>query len=106
MILLPWGEGGARRERREDEGVRSFRVRAQLVEARAAAPEAEAFEQACLAYLAFGRANQGVYRLMFASHILSGSQDEALDRAGSAAFECLLQGVSHYVPPERVQTTA
>lgn len=65
-----------------------------------------AFERACLAYVAFGRANRGVYRLMFASKVLSTVEDEALGRAAHASFDSLLQGVSHLVAPERVPTVA
>jgi AcrR family transcriptional regulator len=70
------------------------------------APPAERFERSCLAYLAFGQANRGVYRLMFASRVMSDSDDEALDRASTAAFDALLQGVARFAPPERVYSTA
>lgn len=82
------------------------RFRAELIRAHETAPEAEKFERACLAYLAFGQANPGVYRLMFASRLMPTSDDAALGRAGDAAFDFLLQGVSGYVPPERIHAVA
>lgn len=82
------------------------RFRAELIEAEAGAPDAQKFEACCLAYVAFGRANLGVYRLMFASRLLSTSDDRALKQAASAAFDMLVEGVSQYVPAERVHATA
>jgi len=66
----------------------------------------EAFLKSCLAYLEFARANHGVYRLMFASQVLHEAEDEALNRASSAAFDFLLEGVAKTAPPERVRAIA
>jgi AcrR family transcriptional regulator len=82
------------------------RFRAHLTEAAAAATGGQEFEASCLAYVSFGRANKGVYRLMFASRLLVTSDDRALKQAAGAAFAMLVEGVSHYVPAERVHTTA
>jgi AcrR family transcriptional regulator len=82
------------------------RFRDSLVAARSEARENEAFLKSCLAYLEFARANRGVYRLMFASQILREADDEALDRAASAAFDFLLEGVAETAPPERVRAMA
>ena len=54
------------------------RFRAQLIEEAAGATDAQKFEACCLAYVAFGRANLGVYRLMFASLLLPTSDDRTL----------------------------
>jgi AcrR family transcriptional regulator len=82
------------------------RFREALVAATHSALDAEKFERGCLAYLAFGRANMGVYRLMFASRLLSTSEDGALGHTSDAAFDYLLEGVGHYVAPDRAQVTA
>jgi AcrR family transcriptional regulator len=82
------------------------RFRDTLVAARNEARENEAFLQTCLAYLEFARSNRGVYRLMFASHLLREADDEPLDRAASAAFYFLLEGVAKIAPPERVRAIA
>jgi AcrR family transcriptional regulator len=82
------------------------RFRDTLVAARDEAGENDASLQTCLAYLEFARANRGVYRLMFASHLLREADDEALDRAASAAFDFLLEGVAKTAPPERVRAIA
>ena len=76
-----------------------------LIAARDTAAEGERFEQACLAYLAFGRANMGVYRLMFASRLAT-SDDATLEHASHAAFDFLLQGAAHYAGPEQAYVTA
>jgi AcrR family transcriptional regulator len=81
------------------------RFREALVAARDTAPEGEAFERACLAYLAFGRANMGVYRLMFASRLAT-SDDVDLEQSSGAAVDFLLQGVGELVAAERVYVTA
>lgn len=81
------------------------RFGAALVEARDTAPENERFERACLAYLAFGRGNMGVYRLMFASR-LGTSEDAALEQSSHAAFAFLLQGAAQLVEAERAYVTA
>jgi AcrR family transcriptional regulator len=82
------------------------RFRTQLAKAGAGANGGQEFEACCLAYIAFGRANMSVYRLMFASRLLHTTEDPALKRAASAAFEMLVDGVSRYVPAERVHATA
>ena len=82
------------------------RFRAQLVEAAAGAASGQGFEASCLAYVAFGRANMGVYRLMFASRLLPTSDDRTLKQAAGAAFDLLVESVSKYVPAERVHATA
>jgi AcrR family transcriptional regulator len=82
------------------------RFRAQLSEAGAGATGLKKFEAGCLAYVAFGRANMGVYRLMFASRLLPTSDDRTLKEAAGAAFDMLVEGVSQYVPAERVHATA
>ena len=82
------------------------RFRDALVAARDGARENEAFLKSCLAYLEFARANRGVYRLMFASQLLREADDEALDRAASAAFDFLLEGAARIAPPERVRAIA
>jgi len=82
------------------------RFRAQLNEAAANASGLAKFEACCLAYVAFGRANLGVYRLMFASNLLPTSGDATLKEAAGAAFDLLIEGVSHYVPAERAHATA
>jgi AcrR family transcriptional regulator len=82
------------------------RFRDALVAARDEARENEAFLHSCLAYLEFARTNRGVYRLMFASQLLPEADDEALDRASSAAFDFLLEGVAKTAPPERVHAIA
>jgi AcrR family transcriptional regulator len=64
-------------------------------------PPDKQFEASSLAYLAFGRSNPGVYRLMFASRVLNTSQDEALGQVSSAAFNNLVEGVGAHVPPHR-----
>jgi AcrR family transcriptional regulator len=76
-----------------------------LAAARDAAPEGGAFEAACLAYLAFGRANMGVYRLMFASRLAS-SDDAALAQSSHAAFDFLLQRASQLVGEDQAYVTA
>jgi AcrR family transcriptional regulator len=82
------------------------RFRDSLIAARNEARGNEAFLQSCLAYLEFARANRGVYRLMFASQLLREVDDEPLDRAASAAFDFLLEGVAKTAPPERVRAIA
>jgi AcrR family transcriptional regulator len=82
------------------------RFRGALVAARDEAGENDVFLRSCLAYLEFARANRGVYRLMFASQLLCEADDEALNRASSAAFDFLLEGVAKTAPPERVRAIA
>lgn len=69
-------------------------------------PADEGLERAALAYLAFGRANRGVYRLMFASSLLRTADDEALARAAAASFQFLVGGVAQRVPASRVGPVA
>ncbi len=82
------------------------RFRAALLQAHDTAPQGEQFLRACLAYLAFGRANKGVYRLMFASSLLHSADDAPLGQASSAAFDFLVEGVAHAAPPDRVYPIA
>jgi AcrR family transcriptional regulator len=82
------------------------RFRDALVAARSEAREDEAFLRTALAYLKFARANRGVYRLMFASQLPREVGDEALERAASAAFDFLIEGVANAAPPERVRAIA
>lgn len=82
------------------------RFRAQLSQAEANAPDGAKFEACCLAYLAFGRANMGVYRLMFASRLVPTSGDGTLRQAAAAAFNFLVEGLAHRVPHERVHAMA
>jgi AcrR family transcriptional regulator len=74
--------------------------------AEAGAPAPERFERSALAYLDFGRANRGVYRLMFASNLLKTTDDEPLSRAAAASFQILLAGVAQRVAPQRVYAVA
>lgn len=82
------------------------RFRLALVEAAADGPAADAFQRSCLAYIAFGLANMGVYRLMFASGALHTTQDQALDKASEAAFAFLLAGVAALAPRADPRTMA
>jgi AcrR family transcriptional regulator len=82
------------------------RFRAQLAKAGAKAPDGKKFEACCLAYLAFGRANMGVYRLMFASRLVPTSGDGPLGQAAAAAFNFLVEGLAHRILPDRVHATA
>lgn len=82
------------------------RFRAALIASTEDAPPNEAFEQSSLAYLEFGRRNMGVYRLMFASKIPATADDEALEQAGTAAFNILLESVEPHVPPGQAPVIA
>jgi AcrR family transcriptional regulator len=82
------------------------RFRDALVVARSEAREDEAFLRTSLAYLEFARANRGVYRLMFASQLPREVDDEGLNRAASAAFDFLIEGVAEAAPPEHVRAMA
>jgi hypothetical protein len=82
------------------------RFRDALVVASAGAPKAEQFERAALAYLAFGRANRGVYRLMFASSVLKTSEDGALAETSIASFQFLLDALAPHAPADRLQAVA
>jgi hypothetical protein len=74
------------------------RFREALAEAAARGPAEQAFERACLAYVAYGQANMGVYRLMFASGVLHGKDDAPLGEAAQAAFDFLLRAVAERAP--------
>ncbi len=83
------------------------RFRAALAEAAATAPPGEAFVRSAMAYIEFGRANRGVYRLMFASPVLATQGDDReLEQAGSAAFTFLLDRVATVAAADRVYPTA
>jgi len=82
------------------------RFRTQLADAGANAPDGKKFQACCLAYLDFGRANMGVYRLMFASRLVPTSEDTALGHAAAAAFNFLVEGLAHRVPPDRIHPMA
>ena len=82
------------------------RFRQQLLAAAEDAPPSQAFERSGLAYLRFGRENMGVYRLMFASKIPVTADDEALEQAGTAAFNILLESVQAQVPGEQAPVIA
>jgi AcrR family transcriptional regulator len=81
------------------------RFHAALLEAAGNGPAEDIFERACLAYIEFGRANIGVYRLMFASGALR-MADQNLARASEAAFNFLLAGVSQRAPKANAEVLA
>ena len=81
------------------------RFRTALSVAAASGPPEDAFERSCLAYIAFGQANMGVYRLMFASGAVR-TADQNLQRASHAAFDFLLTAVSQRAPHERAEALA
>jgi len=82
------------------------RFKEALIRAQETAPEGEHFLRSCLAYLEFGRANKGVYRLMFASSLLNTTDDRSLGQASSDAFDFLVEGTARSAPPERVYPIA
>jgi AcrR family transcriptional regulator len=82
------------------------RFREAMETAQASAEEHGRFLAASLAYLEFGRANRGVYRLMFATRLVPTVDDAPLNDAARASFELLLEGVAQSAPPERVQAIA
>ena len=82
------------------------RFGAALAAAKAAGPPELAFERACLAYLAFGRSNMGVYRQMFSSRMAQEHRDPVLDAASKASFDFLLEQVAGIAPPERLPLLA
>jgi len=82
------------------------RFGAALVAARAAGPPESAFERACLAYLAFGRSNMGVYRQMFSSRMAQEERNPELDAASQASFDFLLKEVARIAPAGRVPLLA
>jgi AcrR family transcriptional regulator len=77
-----------------------------LLAAAEAAPPTARMECAALAYLAFARANRGVYRLMFASSLLMTVEDESMRVAAEASFDFLVSALVHYVPTDAVQVVA
>ena len=77
-----------------------------LREAAGSASEAERFEQSALAYLAFGRANIGVYRLMFASRLMTTVDDGPLSVASTASFDMLLDGLANQIPADQLHAVA
>jgi AcrR family transcriptional regulator len=82
------------------------RFRAALVDAAVSGAVEEAFERSCLAYIAFGQANMGVYRLMFSSGAMRVAEDQNLARASEAAFKFLLDAVSERAPQARAEALA
>ncbi|MGM4903342.1 TetR/AcrR family transcriptional regulator [Tardiphaga sp. 866_E4_N2_1] len=83
------------------------RFRSTLQAAEMHARSEGAFERAAMAYIRFGQANPGVYRLMFSSREICGAgPDSPLAAASSAAFEDLLRRVKAHASPDRVQAVA
>lgn len=83
------------------------RFGAAIAAAAAHGPPDGALERACLAYIAFGRSNLGVYHLMFASSVLrSAEADSLLQSASQAAFAFLLEAISRIVSPDDAVVTA
>lgn len=82
------------------------RFREALAAAVAGGDDADRFERAGLAYLDFGRANRGVYRLMFASPVTPTSDDAPLAEASERAFGFLLDGVAPYASDTDAYTVA
>ena len=79
---------------------------AALAEAAAKGLEWERFERACLAYLRFGSRYPGLYRLMFASHLLKTATDPSLGSASKTAFDQLLHLLEKLIAPEVINVTA
>jgi len=79
---------------------------AALTEAGREGPESERFERACIAYLRFGYKYPGLYRLMFASHLLKTAEDPSLERASRTAFDSLLDRIEKLVAPKLINVTA
>jgi AcrR family transcriptional regulator len=79
---------------------------AALAEAAGKGPERERFERGCLAYLRFGGKHPGLYRLMFASHLLKTATDPSLGHASKTAFDQLLHLLEKLIAPERINITA
>lgn len=83
------------------------RFRAALLAAEGGAASEGAFERSALAYIRFGQANPGVYRLMFASREICGAgPDSPLAKASSAALQDLLQRVGGRAGSGRVRALA
>ncbi|MBB5062698.1 TetR/AcrR family transcriptional regulator [Granulicella mallensis] len=79
---------------------------AALAEAAGEGPESERFERACVAYLRFGGRYPGLYRLMFASHLLKTATDPALERAYRIAFDLLLHQIEKFIALKLINVTA
>ncbi len=79
---------------------------AALAEAGGEGLESERFERACVAYLRFGSRYPGLYRLMFASHLLKTATDPSLERASRTAFDQLLHQLEKLIAPELINITA
>ncbi len=79
---------------------------AALAEAAGKGPEGERFERACRAYLRFASRYPGLYRLMFASHLLKTATDPSLGYASKTAFDQLLHLLKKLIAPELVNVTA
>ncbi len=86
------------------EGFEQFRD--ELAAAADDVSDSTGLKRSCLAYLAFGRENFGLYRLMFASHLLSNTEDETLKKAARGSFDLVLRQMSELVPAGDLQATA
>jgi len=87
-----------------EDGFRRFLAALQASEP---GPPEAVMDRSLAAYLAFARANRGVYRLMFASNILHTAEaDGSLAQAAHAAFHRLLSSVQAHARPERAQAVA
>ena len=72
-----------------------------------AGPSDAGLERSMLAYVRFGQANRGVYRLMFASRVLHAvGMDSPLAQAAAASFDILLNSIAPHVPPGRARPVA
>ena len=88
-----------------EDGFRRFT--AVLEAAQVEGPTETVLERSLSAYVRFGQANRGVYRLMFASSITTTVKgDTPLAHAARAAFEVLLRFVSAKAPAGRAQAVA
>ena len=79
---------------------------AALAEAAGKGLASERFERACVAYLRFASRYPGLYRLMFASHLLKTATDPSLERAYRTAFDQLLHLLEQLIAPELINATA
>ena len=83
------------------------RFRAALTAASVGRWEEGGLQSTLMAYVRFGQANRGVYRLMFASRTVhTVTADSPLAQASAAAFELLLSSVGPRAPPGRRQAVA
>ncbi len=83
------------------------RFRVALQDAEREGSFADAFERTVLAYVRFGQANPGVYRLMFSSKNICGADPRSpLAVASSAAFQDLLGRIGGRIAPARVHAVA